>query len=280
MGIKRVALTGKHGESEAFLLRVGHLFVNRTTLRSALGRLVNATFAARDQAWWGEGTACASDAKKFGSCSSNFMTGWHQRYRGPGVMIYWRVEKKSLCVYSRLKSCSASEVAAMIEGVLRHCTDVEDRPAVHRRGQRAEAAHRRRPVCNVPAGLASREPIRPVRARHELPARPGPRGVSARPTRRAVCGGREASSRRYGRIGTMRAKDETHELLTGSEVNPCPKDPMPSHSCSGCRQQEAAAFVVGEPAEDPGPGESEQAVHIGGGFPDSHAAVSGDSGQV
>ncbi|MEU4955259.1 Tn3 family transposase [Streptomyces lavendulae] len=125
MGIKRVAVTGKHGESEAVLRRVRHLFVNRTNLRAALVRLVNATFAARDAAWWGEGTACASDSKKFGSWSSNFMTEWHQRYRGPGVMIYWHVEKKSLCVYSQLKSCSASEVAAMIEGVLRHCTDVE-----------------------------------------------------------------------------------------------------------------------------------------------------------
>jgi TnpA family transposase len=125
MGIKRVAVTGEHGESEAVLRRVRHLFVNRTNLRGALVRLVNATFAARDAAWWGEGTACASDSKKFGSWSSNFMTEWHQRYRGPGVMIYWHVEKKSLCVYSQLKSCSASEVAAMIEGVLRHCTDVE-----------------------------------------------------------------------------------------------------------------------------------------------------------
>ncbi|TXS19676.1 hypothetical protein EAO68_02060 [Streptomyces sp. wa22] len=34
--------------------------------------------------------------------------GRHQRYRGPGVTIYWHVEKKSLCVYSQLKSCSAS----------------------------------------------------------------------------------------------------------------------------------------------------------------------------
>ncbi|MFF3677400.1 Tn3 family transposase [Streptomyces sp. NPDC002120] len=125
MGIKRVAVAGKHGESEAVLRRVRHLFVNRTNLRAALVRLVNATFAARDQVWWGEGTACASDSKKFGSWSSNFMTEWHQRYRGPGVMMHWHLEKKSLCVYSQLKSCSASEVAAMIEGVLRHCTDVE-----------------------------------------------------------------------------------------------------------------------------------------------------------
>lgn len=133
-GIKRVAVTGKHGESEAVLRRVRHLFVSRTNLRAALVRLVNATFAARGQAWWGEGTACASDSKRFGSWSSNFMTEWHQRYRGPGVMIYWHVEKKPLCVYSQLKSCSASEDAAMIEGVLRHCT-VACEPGTDQRGR-------------------------------------------------------------------------------------------------------------------------------------------------
>jgi TnpA family transposase len=53
------------------------------------------------------------------------MTEWHARYGGPGVMIYWHVERKSVCIYSQLKTCSASEVAAMIEGVLRHCTSTE-----------------------------------------------------------------------------------------------------------------------------------------------------------
>ena len=53
------------------------------------------------------------------------MTEWHVRYRGPGVMIYWHVEKKSTCIYSQLKACSSSEVAAMMEGVLRHCTDMQ-----------------------------------------------------------------------------------------------------------------------------------------------------------
>jgi TnpA family transposase len=38
-------------------------------------------------------------------------------------MIYWHVERRSVCIYSQLKSCSSSEVAAMIEGLLRHCTD-------------------------------------------------------------------------------------------------------------------------------------------------------------
>jgi TnpA family transposase len=35
------------------------------------------------------------------------------------------VEKKSTCIYSQLKTCSSSEVAAMIEGVLRHCTSMD-----------------------------------------------------------------------------------------------------------------------------------------------------------
>ena len=39
-------------------------------------------------------------------------------------MIYWHVEKKSVCIYSQLKRCSSSEVAAMIEGVMRHCTEM------------------------------------------------------------------------------------------------------------------------------------------------------------
>jgi TnpA family transposase len=38
---------------------------------------------------------------------------------------YWHVERKSTCIYSELRECSASEVAAMIEGLLRHCTDAE-----------------------------------------------------------------------------------------------------------------------------------------------------------
>jgi TnpA family transposase len=53
------------------------------------------------------------------------MTEFHARYGGYGVMIYWHVERGRLCVYSQLKSCSSSEVAAMIEGLLRHGTDAE-----------------------------------------------------------------------------------------------------------------------------------------------------------
>jgi len=37
-------------------------------------------------------------------------------------MIYWHVERKAACIYSQLKACPSSEVAAMLEGVLRHGT--------------------------------------------------------------------------------------------------------------------------------------------------------------
>jgi acyl-CoA synthetase (AMP-forming)/AMP-acid ligase II len=47
-------------------------------------------------------------------------------------MIYWHVGRKNVCIYSQLKSCSSSEVAAMIEGLLRHCTDAEIESNVRR----------------------------------------------------------------------------------------------------------------------------------------------------
>ncbi|MDQ5852484.1 MAG: transposase, partial [Chloroflexota bacterium] len=42
-----------------------------------------------------------------------------------GIMIYWHVERKAACIHSQLKTCSSSEVAAMITGVLRHCTEMQ-----------------------------------------------------------------------------------------------------------------------------------------------------------
>ena len=39
--------------------------------------------------------------------------------------MYWHVEERSVCIYSQLKSYSSSEVAAMIEGVLRHETEMD-----------------------------------------------------------------------------------------------------------------------------------------------------------
>ncbi|WP_326779283.1 Tn3 family transposase [Streptomyces sp. NBC_01445] len=74
------------------------------------------------------GNECASDSKKLCSWSSNFMTEYHARYDGNDgndVMIYWHVERKNIYIYSQLRSCSSSEVATVIEGLLRHRTDAD-----------------------------------------------------------------------------------------------------------------------------------------------------------
>jgi len=135
-GLKRV-LAGAPELSYPDLLYIGRRYIHKTALREAIARVANATFAVRRPDIWGEGTtACASDAKKFGAWDQNLMTEWHIRYGGRGVMIYWHVEKKSVCIYSQLKRCSSSEVAAMIEGVLRHCTEMAvDRQYVDSHGQ-------------------------------------------------------------------------------------------------------------------------------------------------
>lgn len=125
MGIRQMAATGEHGEDEGALRRVRASHITRENLRAAIARVVNETLAAREVEWWGEATTTASDSKRFGSWESNLMTEFHARYSNYGVMIYWHVDKGRACIYSQLKACSSSEVAAMIEGLLRHCTDAQ-----------------------------------------------------------------------------------------------------------------------------------------------------------
>jgi TnpA family transposase len=123
--LKRMAASNRE-VSYSDLLYVRRRFIERSALREAIRRVVNVTLTARLTHIWGEATtACASDSKKFGAWDQNLMTEWHIRYGGRGVMIYWHVEWRAVCIYSQLKRCSSSEVAAMIEGVLRHCTDLE-----------------------------------------------------------------------------------------------------------------------------------------------------------
>jgi len=135
-GLKRMAV-GEHGATHKDLLYVRRRFITKDQLRHAITQVANAIFHVRLPQIWGEGTtACASDSKKFGAWDQNLLTEWHVRYGGRGVMIYWHVERKACCIYSQLKTCSSSEVAAMIEGVLRHCTEMAvDRQYVDSHGQ-------------------------------------------------------------------------------------------------------------------------------------------------
>jgi TnpA family transposase len=125
VGLKRVA-SQQPSVSFEELRYVKRRFIQKEALRTAIAEIVNNTFRIRNPGIWGEATtACAADSKKFGAYDQNLMTEWHARYGGSGIMIYWHVDTNSTCIYSKLRRCSSSEVEAMMEGVLRHCTDME-----------------------------------------------------------------------------------------------------------------------------------------------------------
>ncbi len=122
-GIKRVATANqRYGYDE--LLYVRKYYVSMEALRQANATVVNKILALRHPQLWGEGHACASDGKRFESWRQNLMTEWRSRYKGYGVVVYWHVETNAVCLYSQLRNFSFSEVAAMIEGLIRHDTEM------------------------------------------------------------------------------------------------------------------------------------------------------------
>src|SRR3954462_15130024 len=136
-GLKRMGASRHGGPSYRDLTYARRRYITPDRLRHAIATVTNGTLHARNPAIWGDGTTpCASDSKHFGAWDQNLTTQWHVRYGGRGIMIYWHVEKKSLCIHSQIKSPSSSEVASMIEGVVHHCTEMEvDRQYVDSHGQ-------------------------------------------------------------------------------------------------------------------------------------------------
>jgi TnpA family transposase len=124
-GIGAVA-QGDHGHGESDIRYVARRYFTLEGARASAVELANATFAARQSGIWGESTTTvASDSTHFRSYDQNLFTEWHSRYGGRGVLIYWHVEKKSMVVHSQLLNCTASEVAAMVEGAVRHGTSMQ-----------------------------------------------------------------------------------------------------------------------------------------------------------
>ena len=124
-GLQRMAGLDS-GTTAKDLAYIRRRYISVDAMRRAIAIVADGTLHARNPTIWGSGTtACASDSKHFGAWDQNLTTQWHVRYGGRGIMIYWHVERSSLCIHSQLKSPSSSEVASMIEGVIHHCTEME-----------------------------------------------------------------------------------------------------------------------------------------------------------
>jgi len=101
-------------------------FINKSNLRGAIIKIINGNLNIRDKELFSDITiSLAADSRKIQAWDQNLITEWHVRYRGPGIMVYWHVDKKALCVYSQVKSCSSSEIVSMIEGIVNHSTNAD-----------------------------------------------------------------------------------------------------------------------------------------------------------
>jgi hypothetical protein len=124
-GLKRISIANDDvNYSDLRYIKKRH--INSVNIRNAIRILVNNVLKIRDPEVWGEATTTvACDSTHLFAWDQNLMSEWHFRYRKKGVMIYWHVDKKSLCIYSQLKDCSSSEVGSMIKGVIDHDTDMD-----------------------------------------------------------------------------------------------------------------------------------------------------------
>jgi TnpA family transposase len=123
-GLKSIS-TGNSDVTYQDLRYIKLRYFEPDNLRNAIRKIINTLLKIRSSDIWDTcTTSVASDSTHMQASDQNLMSRWHPRYHKNGVMIYWHVETNSICIYSQLKSCASSEVASMIEGVLRHCTDV------------------------------------------------------------------------------------------------------------------------------------------------------------
>lgn len=123
-GLKRISIA--NGDVNYSDLRyIKKRYINATNVRNSIRLIINNILKIRNPDIWGEATtSVACDSTKISSWDQNLINEWHHRYQGRGVMIYWHVDKKSLCIYSQLKSCSSSEVGSMIKGIIDHDTEM------------------------------------------------------------------------------------------------------------------------------------------------------------
>lgn len=124
VGLKHMCAGNPH-ISDHQLRHIKNYFLSTDNLKNALSKVANALLKLRlEEIWGGMPIAVASDSTQFSAYFQNLISEYHNRYGGRGVMIYWHVEKNACCIHSQLKSVSSSEVSAMIEGVLKHCTEM------------------------------------------------------------------------------------------------------------------------------------------------------------
>lgn len=124
-GLKRISIANDDiNYNDLRYIKKRH--INATNIRNVIRMMVNNVLQVRDPDIWGYATTTvACDSTHLFAWDQNLMSEWHFRYGKKGIMIYWHVDQKSLCIYSQLKGCSSSEVGSMIKGIIDHDTQMD-----------------------------------------------------------------------------------------------------------------------------------------------------------
>jgi TnpA family transposase len=122
---KRIC-NGTEGVTGQDLQYIKKRYLNPEIMKHVIRKLINSTLEIRDKMLWGNiKSLIASDSTKIASWDENLMSEYHIRYKGNGIMAYWHVEKKALCISSQIRRCSDSEISAMLVGIINHKTQVQ-----------------------------------------------------------------------------------------------------------------------------------------------------------
>ena len=122
-GLKRVCATMPE-DAYHELLYVRRHYLHADALRNAIAHVANAIFRIRAAHIWGGHDGLCLGREAFWGVGPESVNGMAPPLWGRGVMVYWHVEKRAVCIYSQLKTVSSSEVATMLEGLLRHGTEM------------------------------------------------------------------------------------------------------------------------------------------------------------
>ena len=225
MGIAKIAAAGEHGETEHTLRRTRQTHINRDNLRRAIIRVVNATLAARDKRWWGE-----RDHRRE-RLQAVRLLGLEPDDRVPRPLR--RPRRDDLLARrarQRLHPQPAHhllrlEVAAMLQGLLHHCTDAEHRGQLHRHPRRVRRRVRVLPPPRLPAPPAPEEDRQgaPLYRPDDGSSYPGLEQILTRPIRWELIAQQYDQLVKYAtalRLGTAESEQVLRRFTRGGPKHP------------------------------------------------------------
>lgn len=101
-------------------------YLTPEVMRYVIQKLIDSTIDVRDKEIWGSlESIVGSDSTQIASWPGNLLSEFHVRYKETGIMAYWHVEKKALCLASQARKCSDPETVSMLVGLIKHQTKIK-----------------------------------------------------------------------------------------------------------------------------------------------------------